>query len=214
MRIALVLLPVLLALLPLPVEGVVRRCIGPDGTMIYTDRRCEQLDARDAPPPKPPEPVRRADDSVGDTSVPRPATTADQPQAELPLSAYGPAHTDCARTPESLLFNLRRALENRDVNALAALYHWRGMGDRSANAVMVALERLIARADGSADLVYPETGPDDFFSYAGYSSESSPDTPSGVRISTFQRGGAWGNAVTEAEQLSIVRNAGCWWVHF
>lgn len=200
----------LLVLLSVPAQGAVRRCIGVDGTMIYTDRQCEQLDAREAQAP-----TRETEGAHAEPgSRPQPVTASSLPGSavEMPLSSYGPVDADCARNPDTLLFNLRRALENRDINALASLYHWPGMGDRSATAVMVQLERLVAHADGTADLIYPQANPEAYYGQDYYSPPS--DQPTGVRVSRFQRGGAWGATVSDDSHLHIVRNAGCWWLHF
>ncbi|MCX7557184.1 hypothetical protein OS187_10205 [Xanthomonadaceae bacterium JHOS43] len=178
-------------------EAAVRRCIAADGTTIYTDRPCEHFDARDSAPPSEPE---------GNA----PALPPRLP-GESPLSAYGPVHADCARTPEALLFTLRRTLEHRDINALAGLYHWPGMGRFSATTVMNQLEALAADSDGSADLIYPDAA------FVVHDPQAYPDLPPedpiGVRLPAFHAGGL-SEAAPDAATLRVVRHAGCWWLTF
>ncbi len=189
----------LLAILLLTADAgaAVRRCIAADGTTIYTDRPCAHFDARDAAPA--PEPEGNA-----------PALPPRLPGA-IPLNAYGPAHADCARTPDALLFTLRRVLEYRDINSLAGLYHWPGMGKYSATAVMDRLEALAAHSDGSADLVYPDAA------FVVHDPQTYPDLPPedpvGVRLPTFH-GGGLSETAPEAATLRVVRHAGCWWLSF
>lgn len=192
-------LALLLAVLSLPADAgaTVRRCIAADGTTIYTDRPCAHFDA---------------DEAVQATEPLSPAPALPPRIAgELPLSAYGPAYADCARTPEALLFTLRRALEYRDINHLAGLYHWPGMGKYSATAVMGRLEDLAAQSDGSAELVYPEAA------FVVHNPQAYPDLPPedpiGMRLPTFHNGGL-SEAAPEATTLRIVHHAGCWWLSF
>lgn len=186
-----------LLLLPAGAGAEVRRCIATDGTTIYTDRPCAHFDARDAKPS--PDPASNA-----------PALPPRFP-GEIPLEAYGPVATDCARTPEALLFTLRRALEYRDINHLAGLYHWPGMGKYSATAVMDRLEALAAHSDGSADLIYPDAA------FVVHDPQAYPDLPPedpiGVRLPTFHAGGL-SEATPEPATLRVLRHAGCWWLAF
>ena len=192
------LLVLILALLAITdADAVVRRCIAPDGSTIYTARPCALFDARDAAAP--PEPAGTA-----------PALPSRLP-GEIPLSAYGPVHADCARTPDALLFTLRRVLEHRDINTLAGLYHWPGMGKYSATAVMDRLEALAANSDGSADLIYPDAA------FVVHDPQAYPDLPPedpiGVRLPSFHTGGLSESAPDPAT-LRVIRHAGCWWLMF
>jgi len=51
----------------------------------------------------------------------------------------------CARTVQDLMFEVSLAIDARDANHLASVYHWAGMSGRSANAVMDRLGRLVRR---------------------------------------------------------------------
>ena len=51
----------------------------------------------------------------------------------------------CARNQDDLLFGVRAALENHDVNRLAEFYHWTGMSNSAGYQVMDRLSRFSDR---------------------------------------------------------------------
>lgn len=176
-----------LACVSLPASAVVRRCIGPDGGTIYTDRPCDQFNARDQPAAPP----------------------ALAPGAISLEENTGPVRSDCARSPEGLLFDIRRAVESSNINALAGLYHWPGTGGRAAVSIMNRLEDLTTEPGASVDLIYPESAfvVDNPAAYPDLPVEN----PSGVRISRYvdaQTG------VAPERVLGLIRHAGCWWIRF
>lgn len=181
-------------------QAVVRRCIGADGSTIYTDKRCEQLDAQDATPAAGP----------AGAGVQTPVSPAN-PQAEPPLSSYGLASQDCARTPETLLFMVRNALESRDINGLAGLYHWPGMGKWSARAVMDRLETLVTHSDGSAHLIFPDAA------FVVLDPQAwpnlPPEDPVAISLPMFRVDNPDSIPLSEVE-LRVIRHTGCWWLHF
>lgn len=178
----------LLALLiAAPAQAVVRRCIGPDGGTIYTDRPCDQFNAREQVPTPP---------GVGNEAI-------------LGAEDTGPVRSDCSRTPDALLFDLRRAVESSNINALAGLYHWPGTGGRTAVSIMNRLEDLTAEPGASIDLIYPEAAfvIDDPAAYPDLPVEN----PVGIRITRYV------DADSERapeRSLGLRRHAGCWWIHF
>ncbi len=180
--------------------AVVRRCIGADGSTIYTDKRCEQLDARNAVIP----------DQVPATGSSDWVTPSGE-QQERPLSSYGLANQDCARNPDMLLFTLRHALENRDINGVAGLYHWPGMGKWSARAVMDRLEALVLGSDGSAYLTFPDAA------FVALNPQAWPDLPpedpSGIRFPMYRENTEHSSPVADIE-MQVIRHSGCWWLHF
>lgn len=179
---------VLLAFAPArEAHAVVRRCIGPDGGTIYTDRPCDQFNAREQVATQP-DPGNTAAGSIDDT---------------------GPVRSDCSRTPDALLFDLRRAVESANINALAGLYHWPGTGGRAAVHIMDRLEGLTVEAGASVDLVYPESAfvIDNPAAYPDMPAEN----PTGIRITRYVD--AASGQVPE-QTLGLRRHAGCWWIHF
>ncbi|MBB5208955.1 DUF4124 domain-containing protein [Chiayiivirga flava] len=168
-------------------DAAVRRCIGPDGGTIYTDRPCDQFNAREqatAPPSL-------------------------SPDAVVDLDNPGLVRSDCARGADSLLFDLRRAVESADINAIAGLYHWPGIGGRTAVFVMNRLEDAVADPGATVELVYPESAfvIDDPAAYP----DRPVENPSGIRITRYVDAAS---ARQPELLLGLRRHAGCWWIHF
>lgn len=95
----------------------VNRCQRADGSVVYTDRRCYDIGAVERLP------RARA----------RGATSG----------RYYPV--DCPRTVEDLRFQMTMAIDARDVNQLANVYHWVGVSSRGAISVMNRLEAVVQR---------------------------------------------------------------------
>ena len=93
----------------------VRHCVSAEGTDVYTDKRCDQVDAVPAPPRAP----------VAAGAIARP--------------------TGCARTLRDLAFELQAAIDSQDVNRLAASYDWDGMSTRSGYAILERLAAIARR---------------------------------------------------------------------
>ena len=163
-------------------EGI-HRCVGRDGGSIYTDRSCDTFDAVDRKPEAP--------------------TLA---RIETPMSI----RSDCVRRTDTLLFELRRAIESQDINQLAGLYHWPGISGRGARGIMDRLQRIGSRPLASVELVFPEITPvrDD---PDAFPSGTPPEDPVGVRVEQSMAGEI---VPVFREDLRLVRNAECWWVAF
>ena len=101
----------------LPASAQVRQCIAADGSRLYTDRTCADLNATHAPPAPPSSGARLASRQTG-----------------------------CARTLQDLILALEQALQSGDVNRLAGLYDWAGLGGAAANATLDRLQRIAARS--------------------------------------------------------------------
>lgn len=112
----LVLSPIAVLAAPTAAISGLNRCIGADGSTIFTDRPCDTVDARPAPV--------------------APATPSSTSADELPLARF------CARIAKTLIQQVEAALASGDGNQLAALYDWRGSSNAGANAVMPRLEAL------------------------------------------------------------------------
>lgn len=98
----------------------VNRCTAPDGTSVYTDRDCSTLGAVERLPRD-----RRFDDSGAPAA---------------PTRAF--AYRGCARSVAQLIQELTAAIDARDVNHLAAFYHWPGISSRAGHGLMERLERI------------------------------------------------------------------------
>ncbi|MDH7453332.1 hypothetical protein QF205_09675 [Luteimonas composti] len=107
-------------LLSLPPAGEaqaqIRRCVTEDGGHVYTDRQCKDLGASERAP-------RQSMVQQGGRLIRR----------------------DCSRNLQDLVHELTAAIDNRDVNRLAGIYHWPGTSTRSANAIMGRLDGIVNR---------------------------------------------------------------------
>ncbi len=93
-----------------------QRCVAPDGSTIYTDRRCEDLGAVNRLPPAP---------AAGST-----------------LSAF---RNSCPRRLSDLVHEVSAAIDSRDVNRLASVYLWSGVSNTGANRILDRLEAIVER---------------------------------------------------------------------
>ncbi|HET9048756.1 MAG TPA: hypothetical protein VFN29_07350 [Chiayiivirga sp.] len=175
----------------------VRRCIGSDGGVIFTDQPCERLGAKDSITP---------DDFADPSGASKHPALSTSESSQLNT---GPVNQDCARTPEALVEALKAPLKQRDINALAGFYHWPGMGTGSARAVMDRLETLLAHADGRLELVYPEAA------FVVFDPETfpgiPPEDPIALRVGLAPDAF---NPLAGEVDLRVVRASGCWWLHF
>jgi len=128
-----------LALCPPPVAAQVRRCTGPQGATVYTDRRCADIGAVE----------RLPRDSAG-----------------VSRAAY---RGGCARTLQDLVYEVTTAIDSGDANRLAGVYHWTGMTSGQGYATLSRLSAVVKRplvdivpmmpasADGIDGDLYPQT---------------------------------------------------------
>lgn len=169
------LLPALLALaLVLPpavreARAQVRRCELPDGQTVYTDKRCDAIGAAERRIP---------------------------PPGQAQFRNYRAA---CARTMRDLYFEVSAALESRDVNRLAAVYHWPGMSTRQGYDVMRRLQVIVDRPLVDLQPVWP--GGDDGAYVPGR-------LPTAFRIEQTAANGSTPMRAT----LGVRRHLDCWWV--
>jgi hypothetical protein len=170
----------------------IRRCAGADGSAVFTDRRCEELGAVDATAPS----AVNADTRIFVRS--------------------------CARTREALLDGLRDALDAQDANRVASYYHWTGMGNRAAYALMDRLYGFSQRPLVDVQLVtvappmatespalawYPYTPPDP----APSTPPPAPRPPTLIRVDQMH---GYQDPSAEVTYFHLLANAGCWWITF
>jgi len=113
--------------LPAQAQSDVHRCVGANGQAVFSDRRCEDLDATSRMPP----PALR--------------------DSETGLYRYG-----CPRRLSELVGLLRTAIEAHDVNRLSSLYLWGEVSDSTANRVLSQLEAVADRPLMDIAPMYPE----------------------------------------------------------
>lgn len=174
-----VLLSALLALAawmaPPCARAEVHRCTAPDGSTIFTDRRCGDIGA-----------TARVPDRAS-------------PAARLYRSA-------CSRTLQDLVLELTTAIDTRDVNRAAGLYHWVGLSSGAAYAAMDRLQVIVNRPLVDITAVYPSTADDPDADY--YPQTTSRRAPVGLRLEqTLANGRTPSHTV-----LGLRRYLGCWWI--
>lgn len=171
---------------PAPADAQVRRCAGPTGELIYTDRKCTDIGATD-----------------------RLVRTPGAGYA-------APYRGGCSRRLNDLVYGITSAIDARDVNRLATLYDWAGMSTRQGYAVMSRLDGIVRRplvdilpiysrpapvlaedgtvADSNADGYFPQT--------------TVKRAPVGLRLEqTFSNGSTPSRTI-----FGLRKRLGCWWV--
>lgn len=185
------LVPALLALAcsawPHAADAQVRRCAGPTGELIYTDRECRSIGATDR--------LLRV------------------PPSTYAGSAY---RGGCSRHLSDLVYGLTAAIGAGDVNRLALYYDWAGMSTRQAYAVMGRLEGVATRPLVDVLPVYPSPPPilsEDGTVLDANSDGYYPQTvrrgaPIALRVEQ-----TFGNQYTPSRTIfGLRRRMGCWWV--
>jgi len=155
--------------------GEVRRCAAPDGTTVYTDKRCADLGAVD--------------------SVSRDASTG------TPARLYRNA---CSHTLQDLVLELTTAIDSRDVNRLAGIYHWVGMSGASAYSVMDRLQVIVQRPLVDIAPMFPAGQDNGEY----YPQTTTHRAPSGLRLEQTLANGSTPSRTV----LGLRRYLGCWWV--
>jgi hypothetical protein len=196
-------------------SGRLRRCIAADGTSIFTDRRCQDLHAQE--------------DDIRSGSAPRRGASLLRVRS-------------CARNQDDLLFGVRAALENHDVNRLAEFYHWTGMSNAAGYQLMDRLARfsdrplvdvqlMSSRAQAAYDSPYdspyaePERVPTpsiadldaDVDPFAVEAPLDPPPPPPRAPASDLLRVDQTRSNEDIAAQVTYFHlrsNAGCWWMQF
>lgn len=163
-----------------PVRAEVNRCVLPSGEHVYTDRRCDDVGAIQ----------RRSRTNTPNTAASR---------------LY---HGDCAHSLRDLSWQMANAIDSRDVNALAALYHWPGMSTSRANATMRRLDAIVQRP--LVDIVT-------VFADRPVTSElHRPTALDEARIATGLRvRQTLANTTTPSQtEFGLRRHMSCWWLQF
>lgn len=139
-------------------------------------------------------------------------TPAPKP-GSVPVAPAGGTGSVCAGSPGALRQAIAQAFAAHDVNRLAGLLLWRGMGQASARATLAGLSAwlkqpltgiTVARAAGPP----PELAPANAYSATDPAPATSASLPpTGLNVST---GGVDGHT----RDFGVVESGGCWWLTF
>ena len=173
---------------PAPVEAQVRQCIGSDGDLVYTDRKCEDIGGRE-----------------------RPAS----PAAAGGGIAHA-ARGGCARSVQDLVYSLGSAIQSGDANQVAGLYDWTGMSTANGYRLMERLQAIAGRPLVDVQPMYAggtnEYGFDvvEFDETTGEVIGKPARKPRLVGLRVEQ---TLGNGSTPSRTVFGLRqHLGCWWV--
>ena len=175
------------------------RCQRADGSVVYTNRLCEP-EQTEKPAPSPAAPAIPKTSRSGRTGLPPP-----------------PA---CSKSPDDLLYNVRSAIDMKDVNQLGKNYHWVGVSQKQSEGLLARLDAMVGRPLLDVQLLYPEMVTDTVSELAP---ESMTDESENVYWEPLQKS-LYGLKVmqygsnTATETVSTVfrlqRHYQCWWIRF
>ncbi len=166
----------------------IHRCVGPEGTPLFTDQPCAALQATPVvPPPR---------DDVPTAATPNPATA--------------PPPVLCAATVSELRQSMLDAFATHDPNRLAGLMLWGGYGREGVVADIRSLGGLMQRpllGIGQAD--------DDAADATGNGDAEGPPRsadPNGERQLVIRTAANDGSGAPHETRFDIVRRSGCLWL--
>lgn len=163
----------------------INRCLDNSGIVIYTDKKCEDLNA----------------------------VLQDLPKAAGNIG-YGAVRT-CARTQDDLLWDLRSALETGDINRASGLFLWGGNDTSQANKRLDQLNQVSYQSLISVDLLFSETEDTQVqFDQDGNIIETSPrgpPVPYGIRVDFYRNKK---QTEIRSFRFSIEKYLQCYWVRF
>lgn len=174
---------------PALTHAEVRRCSAPDGSLVFTDRRCEDIGA-----------IERV------------------PHDAVSMGASRVYRGGCSRNLRDLVYEVTSAIDGRDVNRLASVYHWVGISTSTAYGVMNRLDSIAQRplvdiapiSAAREEPVYEDDGAptDADADSAPPPQPSARRAPVGLRIEqTLSNGSTPSRTV-----FGLRRNLGCWWI--
>lgn len=171
----------LLGLLPAAVPGTaqaqVRRCTTSEGTDVFTDRRCADIGATER--------LQRE--------------SAATPRLRL-------HRTGCSRNLQDLVFEMTAAIDARDANRLAGVYHWVGISGSTSAPLMQRLETVVQRP--LVDIVPVMAGLDE--AEPGYYPTTIPARQPPVALRVEQ---TLANGSTPSRTVfGLRRHFDCWWI--
>ncbi|HWS77398.1 MAG TPA: hypothetical protein VN205_03370 [Thermomonas sp.] len=187
-RIAALLLLLPCLLLPHRALAQVRQCIGGDGALVHTDRKCEDIGASERP----------------------------APEAAIGIGGQALYRGGCARSVQDLVYSLGNAVQSGDANQIAGLYDWAGMSTANGYRLMARLEAIAKRPLVDVQPIY--TGGSNEYGYDTIEFDDETGTvvsrparkPRLVGLRVEQ---TLANGTTPSRTVFGLRqHLGCWWV--
>lgn len=175
--------------LPANAQQAIFRCVGAHGEPVFSGQPC---------------------------GTPVPASSAAGAASTVGAGRFGGR---CAATPEALRQAIARAFATHDVNQLAGLLVWRGVGQAAARARLQSLAGWLREplsgittiyANGPPPLIVRSTDANPGAAAAAAlpsSGSTAGDEPGGFVVAT---GGGAGNT----RDFGVVQSGGCWWLTF
>ena len=175
----------------------VQRCTTLSGEKVYSDKPCEDIGAIDRLPSLPSDPSARGSSSL--------------------------YRGGCSRTLSDLVYQIRSAVEAKDVNRLASVYQWSGISNESANRILDRLQAVVNRPLVDIVPVRPAPPPDlplapslpgepgsvaDEETEAGYAQAHRQPRPVGLRLEQTLANGS-----TPSQTIfGLRRSYNCFWI--
>lgn len=175
---ALLLFGLLPAALPGAAHAQVRRCVTSEGVEVFTDRRCTDLGATE----------RLPRDAAGATGAMR-------------LRRSG-----CARNLQDLVYEMTAAIDARDANRLAGVYHWVGISSGTSAGLMQQLETIVQRPLVDIVPVTPGMGGEEARYYPTTIPARQP--PVALRVEQTLANGSTPSSTV----FGLRRHFDCWWI--
>jgi len=194
----------LMTLWPQAAQAEVRRCVTASGQTIFTDRKCAEVDA-----------VERL------------------PRTESPPGAALHRGGGCPRTLQDLVFEMPTAIDTRDANRLAAVYHWPGTSADAGYQIWTRLDAIVNRplvdivpvTPASRPPPPPATAAEDTSNDAGDPAPVVPPPPADPEL--YPQTAIRRNPVALRVEQTLANGAtpsrtvfglthyfGCWWIRF
>lgn len=182
------LLSIVGLLAPGAVMAQVKRCTAADGTLVYTDRKCDDIGATERVGAMP---------SAGGAIA----------------SRY---RNVCARTVQDLVYSFSNALQSGDANQVAGVYDWAGMPTSTAYSVMTRLEAIAKRPLIDVQPVYSggtNAYGDDIVEFDETTGAVVPREPRKPRLIGLRVEQTLANGSTPSRtNFGLRQRLGCWWV--
>lgn len=188
-RPALLLCLFLVCLFTPAAHAQVRHCTAADGSLVYTDRKCDDIGASER------------------------AAISPMYRGYAPGSRY---RNVCARTVQDLVYSFSSALQSGDANQVAGVYDWAGMPTSSAYQVMSRLDAIARRPLVDVQPMYAggsNAHGDDVIEFDEGTGEVVAKAPRKPRLIGLRVEQTLANGSTPSRTtFGLRQRMGCWWV--